>query len=261
MDEDRLLARLVDGRAIHFHLQFIEPLLHGRSSQQSAEWDADVGRVVLEPGLAVRVGALGPAGLRRPEERLTAALAEGLRTLAELGLRFFVDLAVDLVVFRQSPAPLPGRLAGTVLLDETDGTGEALAAAMARGAAEEWIRQWMQVEEERDLHTPLAPGLDELMSEFGSAVVNEFARRRNSPIAPSMSRQPSEVLDWLDGLPGALLAKELFCCWYPHWRRTAFIVDSPLDHLVELPLPGDVSRCFSEALELHRRGLGEGPGA
>ena len=274
-DEDRLLARLVDGRAIHFHLHFIEPLIHSRSNQRPAEWDADVDRVVLAPGLAVSVGALGPAGLRRPEERLTAATAEALRAMAELGLRFFVDLAVDLVAFCLSAAPLTVRPAGTVVLDETDATGAALAAAMARGAAEEWIRQWMQVEEGRDLSAPLAPGLDELMSEFGSAVVHELARRwngersatsaarRRTPLIepPRMSRQPSEVLHWLDGLPGALLAKELFCCWYPHWHRTAFIVDSPLDHLVDLPRPGDGPRRFTEALELHRRGLVDGPRA
>lgn len=169
--------------------------------------------------------------------------------MAELGLRFFVDLAVDL-----------GRPVGAIALDDTDGAGPALAAAMVRGAAEELIRQWTEVTDGPDL----APALDELISEFGSAVVHEFVRRWESgpPVEPPpMSRAPSEVLDWLDGLPGALLAKELFCCWYPHWRRSAFIVDSPLDHLVELPPGGTGTQPFTEALELHRRGLIDGSGA
>jgi hypothetical protein len=61
-DEDRLLARLVDGRAIHFHLQFIEPLIHSHSSPRPAEWDAAVDHFVLGPGL------LGPLRKAHPGE-------------------------------------------------------------------------------------------------------------------------------------------------------------------------------------------------
>jgi len=208
--EDRLLARLVDGRTIHFHLQFVEPLIAGRSRS-------------------------------RPAARANAPSAEALGVLAEVGLEFFVELA------------------GAVVPGEIDDSAPALAATLVRAAAEELIRQWMEVTEGRDL----TPALDELISEFGSAVVHEFVRRwEGEPrvAAPPMSFPPSGVLDWLDRLPGAVLAKELFCCWYPHWHRSAFIVDSPLDHLVELPPPGTERRCFSEALELHRRGLIDGTG-
>ncbi|MGH8974901.1 MAG: hypothetical protein ACRD0C_17075 [Acidimicrobiia bacterium] len=268
--EERLQARLVDGRAIHFHLQFVEPAIRRSLGLLPLPPGAGVERVTLEPGVDLAVAAVWAAGLRRPEDGQSAALAGALSTLDGLGLRFFVDLAVGLVVFRRCPGPLPPLPARTLVLDEAVSAGPTLAGAVLRGAAGEWIRQWMQVESGLDLSAPLAPGLAELMSEFGSAVVHELilrweehrdaarggARRRPCPIEPPrLSRRPSEVLDWLDRLPGVPLAKELFCCWYPHWRRTDFILDSPFDHLVDLPPAPGPDKPFSEVLELHRRGL------
>jgi len=90
----------------------------------------------------------------------------------------------------------------------------------------------------------------ELVDVFVSSVIHEFCRRQTGALRADdvpgnwqfLSARADGMLNWL-GRPEFSqipLTQEIACYWYPGWRRSLFIYDSPLDHLSELPLSLEV---------------------
>lgn len=251
---DALNCRLVDGRAIHHYLHFIDAPL--RAMHLIEDWHGDLpsrlARRMLElawctfPDTAVlsldetvqikvfveRDGERSTLGAPPPTvlESVRAALA----ALGRVGLAFFVELTAGAIVLTAGDREPPIPFVLTVPWSELDEAG------ILRRAASELMHQY--VEAELSLHDPALcsrAGREryaERAREFGRSVDAERYRRAVQARQPYVS--PAERDRLLAALgrefAQAPHARELFCCWYPCWNRSLFIFNSPFDGLETL---------------------------
>ncbi|MBE1582294.1 hypothetical protein ACFPOI_43750 [Nonomuraea angiospora] len=310
--ENRLNAKMFDGRLIHFHLQFVEPLRRAREVSCTLDTSGFVDlpprtddqiRIVpvrtaladlrnapdpgfdLEPFLrapsylevasdfpvavlelrdgALRMNTCHPAGAEKIE-----AIEAALGLLSEVGLAFLVELAVGVVnVGGVSAAPLPAY----VIRVDVSGSQSHDAARLVEAAAEQLA--WVWIDEETRLETSLPadrsdPRLMFLATLYAECVVSELHQRLDDRgWLPSAQREAWQAWIWrhrrtvpnllqlLDEVPGVPLTKELACIWTPGWRRSAFIYDSPFDHIKELPLPHSHGSPVATFLKLRDRDI------
>ena len=67
---------------------------------------------------------------------------------------------------------------------------------------------------------------------FAASVNKEHARRLNcSTSTVDTCIAPTALLSLLDNMTPIRLSQELVAYWYPLWRRSAFIFDSPFDYI------------------------------
>ena len=260
-EADHHYAAMVDGRAIHLHFQFVEPLLCELFPEACLRAETEALGISLDGALSPRLLARPslellarrPAGsvTRAPGITIDLALANGILSERDAGtfapeligealdvldrarLGFFVDLAVGAVVL--SDARFPETICAVPVSPRS--FGDALAEALLRGAAHELGRLWFIAEAvargEPD-PTRLSGVHRRALRLFCGSVVREL-RRRLGTDSPSPRRgAPHRVLAWLDQLHARCLCRELFACWYPGWRRSLFIFDSPFDTMTDL---------------------------
>lgn len=229
--------RLVDGRAIHHYLHFVEPglrALHGIS-----DWEPDlaprVARRETRPNSIVPLDGGRQLAIRIDRQTSVSdahkRVANAMAALELAGLRFFVELAVGaIVVSNDSGAE---RMPFTLRLPLERIEPERLL----RDAARELMLQYFEAEASSD-----ASAVRVRAVEFGDAVLTEFRHRRgdNSPRQYIRDPELGMLLDTLErDFECAPHARELFCCWYPRWNRSLFIFNSPFDGLETLRGSGD----------------------
>lgn len=298
--DDRLYARMVDGRLIYFHTMFVEPVIHRVNASQQGppvkgggdafvpfEWiereltaattaapggiavtgwlSLDVAVPVGDAPIAVGRFAEGTDEIIPATHHAVDGIQDLIRLADKVGLSYLIQLGVGAIVVTDRIWPGTTR---PLMVAAVGVKGSAIdrLCSLIRCAAENIAWMWMTAEESlRRPGTVLWPDerYAELASAFGEEAVVELEQRlREAGLEPPPSRfsplndwSISELLQWLDALPGVPLAKELFCCWYPRWWQAGFITDSPFDFIRELPLAADPTLPLVKVLELERRGL------
>jgi SAM-dependent methyltransferase len=209
--------------------------------------------------------APGTDALVPADPRTVAGVGELVATVETLGLSHLVQFGVGAIVVTDQMCPGTTRPLLVAAVPDTGSRTDRLAS-LVRHAAENVAWLWMIAEESiRRAGVDLWPAEQyaELAGMFGEEAVYELELRLRAENREEPPRRftrlddwgPHELFEWLDGIPGVPLTKELFCCWYPHWWQTGFITDSPFDFIRELPLAADPTLPVVEILELERRGL------
>jgi hypothetical protein len=264
--ENALHAHLIDGRVVHQHVLFVEPVqrrIAGAAADDPlpTPLEAALDRMPRTSATAQIVPGTTGLALSRthgdafepPSADELARVGEALRPLARARLHFMVELTIGLVVMGTPQAAL---LPASAVLDPAH-DAHAAARLLLAAAARDLVRQWTEVE------LSFAPQEDpalrdeacSLAAAFADSVLAELARRladgedndaaataeHTSRVAALQGRRP-DFDRWLTGPPELALTRELVCCWYPCWRRSRFIFGgSPFDGLEALPLAGDTS--------------------
>lgn len=294
--ENRLNSGMFDGRLIHFHLQFIEPLLlrHNRAATASATERPDFS-ISMDPRADaisawedLRVaGVPGQSDLSlvRPSEDVpfpmlltnsdegvwpTEALAAALAEIAAADLTFMLQLGTGLFAVDVDQAWL-GSIPFVSPVSQSQPAHD-LAERMVENAAGHLARNWV-IEEWRLATGEVGPAsqvdrnlLPALFAEFVRVEYLLRLEGRRKKLAPGQrewldhalsrarSRAPHFLIE-LNTIPGSPLTKELICIWFPSWRRSAFIYDSPFDHIKDLPLDGAFNADVEDFLEFDARDI------
>jgi hypothetical protein len=260
--ENELHARLIDGRLIHQHVLFIEPVqqrLADLRPEDDVPRPIDVALSALRArgiGTDIDVKDLPPlivaevrgASLGLPSARDLVTISRAQQIIATVGLAFLIELALGLVIVGrldlEQPAPR------TCLVDRLPGLDDCVRLLLAV-SAKDLARQWINVE--LTFADPsaakLKDELDRMIELFAACVLAELARRLvvcgDSEASDELQQRLSELElhrrhfeRWLTEPTEVPLSRELLCCWYPCWRRSRFIFGaSRFDQLRELPLP------------------------
>lgn len=286
---DVLNAALVDGRAVYFFLHFIEPWLlrMAPDAVHDSPGRGGLDGAVLEGGYApvrhahaalsahglgcpfapgagtgVRYDGVVPIdvltrqdgpdpGLLDAPDAVVAEVERAIQSIAAVGLGYFVELAVGVIVAGPHPVTDPEQhdLPGVVWLDGLKPGAPGVDEVVLRQAAIDFLWRWAEVElhiNGAGPHPPphADPALRELADLFSRSVLWEYRRRRSPGGEPAsvvsgpddqwMDRAPS-LLPWLQTLSTTPLCQELLAVWFPGWRRSLFIFNSPFDLMGELP--------------------------
>jgi hypothetical protein len=128
------------------------------------------------------------------------------------------------------------------------GSVEETALRLLRGAAEAFYRLWLEAESAAaNLGTEPPNAATSGGHLFAQCVVLEAARRlpalaasreelrqRTLDSPNELARNPREMLIRPETLRDFPLSRELLACWYPTWRRSSPIFDSPFNAAREL---------------------------
>lgn len=267
---DAANARLIDGRAIHHFLQYVAPLILERWPEAVTARDQDQrlgesSRAVLSPKYIARtwfeehvqpgdrkvvdtihsgLETIPVLGRRTMHSDLRALIGGAFDSLRGNGLMFFIELAVGAIAWK--PA-CPDDWRGPCVAVATGTHTQQLTESLLSSAAQQFCLLWMQAEfqlnePDRDAWKTCA-GMD-MSSVFGGCVVRELRRRESGAgsSAPLARRElPVEGLhdasrfsEWLAKYISTPLCRELLACWYPGWRRSLVIFNSPFDPLPRL---------------------------
>lgn len=223
-------ARLVDGRAVHHYLTFIEPEIVGRDAELEgyrdllASSDVDVvyhdlkfNKISSLP-IFTRIQIYVDGDLDSLVSKEVGAL------IKKVGLDFFLHL-IDVEVNIRMQYPLPALEISRIIL---------------RLISWEFGLRWVAAEHfasKTQAPSVSFMGLHIALSMFASSVVAEYDRRLGVVGYFSdqiFSIEPFEMIGFLSDLRQNLLFQELVACWYPCWNRTLFIFDSPFDPMNKL---------------------------
>ena len=208
--------------------------------------------------LELERGGNTPDGLRPAEKEAVRSFEDAMGILSRFGLAYFVELAIGIVII--------GKEASSDVFDvpyvsvcSMAGSPLEMAERLLERAAGQLMWQWIEVE--MLLNAPHEPRRDharfgELIALFADSVLTEFRRRaealvdeegrqRDASLRAALQKRAVGLLAWLDSFRTTPLTQELLSCWYPGWRRSLFIYNSPFDPMNCLkPVESEVSNAL-----------------
>lgn len=182
---------------------------------------------------------------------------QSVKLLDLVGLKFFVDLTIGLIVFSDNNQNSELKFCNSIFI-RNEKSLFFRSKEIIEKAAIAWIQNWLIAEGNSliniENYENRFKAFSFLESTFSSSLVFEFCRRLldsklfldNENLTQCLvvyecelerlQKMRSELPSLLKSLSDVVpLTVELICCWYPCWQRYVFIFDSPFDHLRFLP--------------------------
>jgi hypothetical protein len=245
LDLDRVRSGMLDGRTIHFHVQFVEPELlaehpFAREFSEIREIAAFSPAKLVEPFFRMPTGigrtivksvygsshhVLAPINdLSSVVQHVRSALAELARVnldwLPELALGAFADARCNLEPLSYTaflPPPTAGQVAAVAVIDDS---------------ARWLVQMWLQAEARCGGHDADTVDAASLFAgqAFSSLMIAEY-RHRSDDLA--LSKHEEDLREQV--LSDFPLTRHLINFWDRRWNRQAFLSGSVFDYASDLP--------------------------